>query len=177
VKKKPSARGIGVDSETPERSGVHPSGLGWPDTIVGAREIASYLRIHQNEARLWCREGRIPAQKDGKGRWMVHRLVMADWFRAGVKLHREKAKLAKGARERSTWTEEYKCGCDSKPVTARKKLVGYCPTHGESRVAIYTGEQMGGFAVPKAVQGKAFKKELEKAAQMRKAVEQETSYE
>lgn len=145
MKKRPSARGIGVDSETPERSGVHPSGLGWPDTIVGAREIGNYLRIHENEARLWCREGRIPAQKDGKGRWTVHRLMMLEWFRAGVKLFREKQKQEKLSKEMDDglkgWHESYKCGCNSEIVRRKRDLPGYCPTHGEDREALYTGEQ------------------------------------
>ena len=129
-----------------ERSGVHPSGLGWPDIIIGAREIGLYMRISEKAAQKWCHEGRLPAQKDGKGRWFVNKWLIVEWCRAGVKLHREKQKLSKSATPRAGqsfdgWSEEYKCGCTSDVVSAKRKLLGYCPIHGEDRIAIYTGEK------------------------------------
>jgi hypothetical protein len=35
------------------------------------------------------------------------------------------------------WFEEYSCGCVSKFVNRKKDLLGYCPTHGNDRRAVY----------------------------------------
>lgn len=45
-----------------------------------------------------------------------------------------------------SYFEEYKCGCVSKDVRSRARLLGYCPTHGEGARNIYQ-QTRGGMVV------------------------------
>jgi len=77
-------------------SGVHPNGqsgcgCGWPMVLVGAKEIALYLRVHRSTAYKWLERGRIPARKDGRTRWVTTRTIIDKWILEGAKIQREQA--------------------------------------------------------------------------------------
>lgn len=37
------------------------------------------------------------------------------------------------------WWEEYGCGCVSAKTTSERRLLGYCPKHGNNRRSLYKG--------------------------------------
>lgn len=57
--------------------------------LVGAKEIARYLRVHRSTAYKWLERGRIPARKDGRTRWVTTRTLIDKWILEGAKIQRE----------------------------------------------------------------------------------------
>lgn len=42
-----------------------------------------------------------------------------------------------GEMSQTGWFEEYRCGCVSPMVTAKRDLPGYCPRHGDNRRELF----------------------------------------
>lgn len=74
-------------------------GCGWPMVLVGAGEIARYLRVHRSTAYTWLSAGRIPARKDGRTRWVTTRTLLDKWILEGAKILREDGVGRKPRRE------------------------------------------------------------------------------
>ena len=74
-------------------------GCGWPMVLVGAGEIARYLRVHRSTAYTWLSNGRIPARKDGRTRWVTTRTLLDKWILEGAKILRETGVRRKRERE------------------------------------------------------------------------------
>ncbi len=55
----------------------------WPELLIGAREIARFFRISQKTCWRWLAQGRLPATKDAKGRWIVTRRTLEHWMLKG----------------------------------------------------------------------------------------------
>ncbi len=74
-----------------EYSGTKPGGCGcgWPMILKGAEEIARYLRVHYSTAYKWLERGRIPARKDGQGRWLTSRTILDRWIEYHAMLRKE----------------------------------------------------------------------------------------
>ena len=74
-----------------EYSGTKPGGCGcgWPMVLKGAEEIARYLRIYLGTAYKMLNAGRIPARKDGKGRWITTRTILDRWIECHAMLRKE----------------------------------------------------------------------------------------
>ena len=89
------------------KNGQNGCGCGWPMVLVGAKEIALYLRVHRSTAYKWLERGRIPARKDGRTRWVTTRTLIDKWILEGAKLIREEG----GTRNRRK-REKRKVGFD-----------------------------------------------------------------
>jgi predicted site-specific integrase-resolvase len=50
-----------------------------PEFYVGIKEIAKFLKLHWRTCARHLRQGKIPAKKDGLGRWV---LVSLDYYRS-----------------------------------------------------------------------------------------------
>ena len=59
------------------------SSLNWPELLVGTTEIAAFMRAHPKTINRWINEGRFPATKDGKNRWITTRRVIEVWLLKG----------------------------------------------------------------------------------------------
>ena len=71
-------------------SGLHPDGQPWPEVLVGAKEIGGYLRMHPSTVRRMIRDGRLPAQKDSRKRWMTTKSILEKWMLQVMKLQKMK---------------------------------------------------------------------------------------
>ena len=80
-------------------NGQNGCGCGWPMVLVGAKEIARYLRVHRSTAYKWLERGRIPARKDGRTRWVTTRTLIGKWILEGAKIQREQGTKRKKKRE------------------------------------------------------------------------------
>ncbi len=92
-----------------EYSGTKPGGCGcgWPMVLKGAEEIARYLRVYYGTAYKMLNAGRIPAMKDGKGRWMTTRTILDKWILAGSAILREEREAKEPAIGRREAGQEY----------------------------------------------------------------------
>ena len=61
------------------------SSLNWPELLVGTTEIAAFMRAHPKTINRWINEGRFPATKDGKNRWITTRRIIEVWLLKGMK--------------------------------------------------------------------------------------------
>ncbi|MGQ9688916.1 MAG: helix-turn-helix domain-containing protein [Desulfobaccales bacterium] len=52
------------------------------DFFIGIKEIAGFLRVHPRTAQRYLRTGKIPAKRDGTGRWV---LLGRDYFKSLVR--------------------------------------------------------------------------------------------
>ena len=82
-----SARGRKVQ-RTGMYSGIRPDGQPWPEVLLGAEEIGGYLRIHPVTVRRMIRDGRLPAEKDSRKRWMTTKSILEKWMLQGMKLQK-----------------------------------------------------------------------------------------
>lgn len=70
--------------------------LKWPETLVGGREIARFLRIAEKTAGKWLAQGRLPAGKDGRGRWMTTRRLLELWMMKGGMANDRRPRIGRG---------------------------------------------------------------------------------
>lgn len=70
--------------------------LKWPETLVGGREIARFLRIAEKTAGKWLAQGRLPAGKDGRGRWMTTRRLLELWMMKGGMANDRRPRIRRG---------------------------------------------------------------------------------
>lgn len=68
--------------------------------LKGAEEIGAYLRIYYGTAYKMLSAGRIPARKDGKGRWLTTRTILDKWILASSAILREEKDAKKPAKGR-----------------------------------------------------------------------------
>ena len=73
-------------------SGLHPDGQPWAEVLIGAEEIAGYLRLHPVTVRRMIREGRLPAIKDFRKRWMTTKSILEKWILLKIQEDREQRK-------------------------------------------------------------------------------------
>ena len=66
-----------------DRDGTFFGTTMWPELLIGAREIARFFRISPKTCGNWLAQGRLPCNKDAKGRWMVTRRVLEHWMLKG----------------------------------------------------------------------------------------------
>ncbi len=67
--------------------------------LIGAREIAAFLRAHPKTLNRWINAGTFPATKDGKNRWMITRRVIEVWLLNGMKQQRDRREARRGIQE------------------------------------------------------------------------------
>ena len=92
-----------------EYSGTKPGGCGcgWPMVLKGAEEIARYLRIYLGTAYKMLSAGRIPARKDGKGRWITTRTILDRWILEACAILRKEQEARKTVIGRGKAGQEY----------------------------------------------------------------------
>lgn len=54
------------------------------EELLGVDEVARYLDVHPLTVYRWCREGRLPAAKIGKG-WRIRRAALEDLLQRGAR--------------------------------------------------------------------------------------------
>ncbi len=129
-----SARGRKVQRKGPYR-GLHPDGQPWPEVLIGAKEIGGYLRLHPVTVRRMMRDGRLPAQKDSRKRWMTTKSILEKWMLQVMKL--QKMKRDQRRAQGQSWSPP-RAGLkpsDSVPASgmkgANRKVCPHCKGWGE----------------------------------------------
>ncbi len=77
------------------------SSLSWPEMLVGTTEIGAFMRAHPKTINRWINEGRFPATKDGKNRWITTRRVIEVWMLKGMKHGMRRKEARMGIQEES----------------------------------------------------------------------------
>lgn len=80
-------------------SGVWEGGKPWPELLIGAKEVAMFLRNHPSTAGRWLREGRLPACLDPSGRWLTTRRLIELWI---LERRKQQFSVPKSERPRGT---------------------------------------------------------------------------
>ncbi len=61
----------------------------WPEMLIGTKEISAFMRVHPKTMNRWLNEGRLPATKDSRNRWMTTRRLIEMWLVKGIKQERQ----------------------------------------------------------------------------------------
>ncbi|RMD58860.1 DNA-binding protein [Candidatus Parcubacteria bacterium] len=67
------------------------------DEILTIKEVAAYLKVSRTTVWRWCREGKLPAFRVGRG-WRIHRAVVEQITRQYADEEAQPKKLARRKR-------------------------------------------------------------------------------
>ncbi len=69
-------------------SGLPEYGMEWPEVLVGAKEIARFMRLHPDTVKKMLRDGHLPGKKDARRRWVTTRRWIEIWILEATILRR-----------------------------------------------------------------------------------------
>ncbi len=83
----------------------------WPEMLIGTKEIAAFMRVHPKTMNRWLNEGRLPATKDSRNRWMTTRRLIEMWLVKGIKQERQQRDARRETQRESKkeMEKEYRC--------------------------------------------------------------------